>query len=128
MIERTFHTVEDWRGYFRIVCQVLQKLKSLRTAFDGEIKEIEIETEAGGQCSGYPHQDLANAVERAHAAVSELQEIMIELESAKPLWLEHALEYWGVERATAEQICELALAHREQEQLEENRRRTFERN
>ena len=127
MIERTFHTVEDWRGYFRIVCQVLQKLTSLRTAFAGEIKEIEIETEAGGQCSGCPHQDLANAVERAHAAAVEHQ-ILIELESAEPFWLEHALEYWGVERATAEQICELALAHREQEQLEENRRRTFERN
>ena len=69
MIERTFHTVEDWRGYFRIVCQVLQKLKSVRRAFAGEIKEIEIETKAGGQCRGYPHQDLASAVERAHAAL-----------------------------------------------------------
>ena len=128
MIERTFHTVEDWRGYFRIVCQVLQKLKSLRTAFAGEFKEIEIETEAGGQCRGYPHQDLAGTVERAHAAAVELHQILIELESAEPFWLENELEYWGVERATAEQICELAWDYKERAQLEANRRRTLERN
>jgi hypothetical protein len=128
MIERTFHTVEDWRDYFRIVCQVFQKLKSVRRAFAGEIQEIEIETEAGGQCRGYPHQDLAGAVERAHAAVSELHEIMTELKSAKAFWLENAFSYCDIERATAEQICELALEYREREQLEENRQRMLERN